>query len=100
MVVDQREMDKALAILGDGMARGAQVFVRGAFVRIETGDNDEEKGCALLTVYLKGAADDAMAGTQHSLSALRRIIEKQSGSLNFSKTPGEMQFRFYLPVLH
>jgi hypothetical protein len=105
LVVDQKEMNEAFATLGNAVARGAAVTIHGDLVQIETGEKEGDKGCALLSVSVRGgqaapSGDDDKMGVRDALSAVRGTIKKHSGFLRFWEGRGEMRFSLYLPVLH
>ena len=105
LVVDQKGMDEAFATLGNAVAKGAAVTIRGSLVRIETGEKEGDKGCALLSVSVTGGqaampGADAKVGVRDALSAVRRVIKKHSGFLRFWTRRGEIRLSLYLPVLH
>ncbi len=105
LVVDQKEMDEAFVTLGNALARGAAVTIHGDLVQIETGEKEGDKGCALLSVSVRGGqavppGDDEKMGVRDALSAVRGTIKKHSGFLRFWEGRGEMRFNLYLPVLH
>jgi hypothetical protein len=100
IVVDEEGMDEAFATFGNAVARGAAVTILGDLVRIETGETDRDKGCALLAISVTGGQAVAKTGVRDALSAMRGIIKKQRGFLRFWEGRGEMRLSLYLPVLH
>ena len=98
LVVDEK-MEEAFATLGNAVAPGAAISIRGDLVQIDTGERQGDNGCALLSVSVSGGQGEKM-GVPDTLSAVRGMIAKQSGLLRFWTAPGEMRFSFYLPVLH
>jgi hypothetical protein len=100
LVVHEKEMDEAFVALGKVVARGTEVSIHGEVLPIETVDHDGDKGCALLAVSVNGRIDDTRAGVRDALSAVRAMVEKESGFLRFWNRPGEMRLSFYLPILH
>ena len=100
IVIDEEGMDEAFATFGNAVARGAVVTILGDLVRIETGETDGDKGCALLSISVTDGQAVAKTGVRDALSALRGVIKKQSGFLRFWEGRGEMRLSLYLPVVH
>jgi len=99
LIVQEQAMNWAFFSLGNAVARGATVSIQGKLIEIETGEDDANRGCALLSVRVVDGAD-ATRGVRNTLSAVRDTVEQQSGLVRYWKKDGEMRFSFYLPVLH
>jgi hypothetical protein len=100
LAVDEEKMNEAFAILGNAMARDALVTIFTGLVGTETGE-DGPRGCALLSVRVRGAQRGLKRAVGDSLPDLQGVIEKQGGLFRFSEGPdGEIRFSLYLPVLH
>jgi len=100
LAIDEEEMDKAFATLGSTITRGAAVTIIGELVRVETGEAEEGKGCALLSVSVTGGQAAAKTMVRDALSVVRATIKKQSGFLRFWEGRGEIRLSLYLPVKH
>ena len=100
LVIDEEEIYKAFATLGNAVARRAVVTIHGDLLRIETGETDGDKGCTLLSVSVTGGQGAAKRGVRDALSAMHRVVKKQGGLLRFWEGREEMRLGLYLPVLH
>jgi len=100
VAVDEDGMNEAFAALGNAVARGALVTILGHLVRIVTGDQDGQKGCALLSVLITGGEAAEKTVVRGALSAMRRVIKKQRGFLKVWEGRGEMRLSLYLPIVH
>jgi len=91
------EMDEAFTALGEVVAPGAAVTIRGGLVGTETDGQEERKGCALLSITVKGVrtAMDLKKGVR----AMLRIIRRYRGALKTRQEQGEIRINLYLPVL-
>ena len=99
-LVVNEEMGKAFAALGDAVARGALVRIHGSLARIETGETDGDKGCALLSVSVTAGHVATKRVVRDALSAMKGVIKKQGGSLRFRERDGEVRLSIYLPLVH
>ena len=100
LAVEKDQMDEAFAILGNAIARGAVVTIVGDLVRMETGETDGDRGCALLSVSVTGGQASSKTVVRDALSAVREIIKKQRGFLRFWEERGGRRLILYLPVVH
>ena len=100
LAINEEEMDEAFATLGSTITRGAAVTIIGELVRIETGETEKGKGCALLSVSVTGGQAAAKTMVRDALSVVRATIKKQSGFLRFWEGRNEMRLSLYLPVKH
>jgi hypothetical protein len=105
LAIDGEDMDEAFATLSNAVARGAAVTVHGNLVEIETGENEGDRGCALLSVSITGGqrsptGHDGKTAVRDALSAVREVTKRHSGFLRLWTRRGEMRFTLYLPVLH
>jgi len=91
------EMSEAFTALGSAVAQGAAVTIRGGLVKTETGEEQEKKGCALLSISMKGVGT-AMA-LKKGMRAVLRVIRKQRGALKTRQKDGEIRINLYLPIL-
>jgi hypothetical protein len=90
----------AFAVFSNAVARGAMVTILGDLLRIETGEEDENKGCAVLSVSVSGGHMLAAKAIRDALSAVQGAIKNQSGSLRFWEGHGEVRLNLYLPVVY
>ncbi|MGD0489712.1 MAG: hypothetical protein ABSB94_21335 [Syntrophorhabdales bacterium] len=95
LMVDQEEIAKALAAL---VASGAAVTILGGVVPIKTGEENEGKGCAFLSMSVRAEHSAKSNPSRDTLAALREIIKKHSGSFRLGRRRGEMRFSLYLPA--
>jgi len=91
------EMSEAFTALGSAVAQGAAVTIRGGLVKTETGEEQEKKGCALLSISMKGVGT-AMA-LKKGMRAVLRVIRKHRGALKTRQKDGEIRINLYLPIL-
>jgi len=90
-------MNEAFATLGGALAPGAAVTILGGLVGTKTDETEERKGCARLSVSMKGV--HAARGLKEGLRALQRTIRRHRGALRARLGAGEIQIDLYLPVL-
>ncbi|MGD0231296.1 MAG: hypothetical protein ABSC19_13205 [Syntrophorhabdales bacterium] len=95
LMVDQEEMAKAFAAL---VARGAAVTILGGLVPIRTGEENDGKGCAFISMSLRAVHSAEPGPSGDALTALGEIIKKHSGSFRLGRQRGELRFSLYLPV--
>jgi hypothetical protein len=100
LAVDQEQMDRAFVTLGTTVAQGAAVTILGGLVPIKAGEENEGKGCALLSISVRDEQPTESDPSGDSLAAAKGIIKKYGGSFRFWRQHGEMRFSLYLPVLH
>ncbi|MGD0232828.1 MAG: hypothetical protein ABSC19_21175 [Syntrophorhabdales bacterium] len=96
LMVDQEEMAEAFAAL---VARGAAVTILGGLVPINTGEENEGKGCAFLSVSVRAEQSAGSGPSGDALTALGGIIKRHGGSFRLGRQRGETRFSLYLPVL-
>lgn len=90
-------MSEAFVTFGGAVAAGAAVTILGGLVGTTTGEREERKGCALLSVSMKG--EQAQGGLKEGLRALQRAIWRHRGALRARRAAGEIRVDLYLPVL-
>ena len=98
LAVDGEEMNDAFETFGHAVAEGAAVTILGGLVGTRTDEKEERKGCALLSLSIKGGHEGM--GLKKGLRAVQRIIRKYRGALMAKEErPGETRINLYLPVL-
>ena len=97
--VDQEAVAKAFAALVRRMACGATVTILGGVVPIKAGEEHEGKGCALLSVFVRGKRSAESRPSKDALAGLRELLKKQSGSFRLGRRRDEMRLSLYFPVL-
>jgi len=95
--VDGEEMNDAFETFGHAVAEGAAVTILGGLVGTKTGEKEERKGCALLSLSIKGGHEGM--GLKKGLRAVQRIIRRYRGALMAKEGSGETRINLYLPVL-
>jgi hypothetical protein len=97
--VDREEMDKAFVMLVGLVDGDAVVSILGGFVPIKAGEENDRKGCALLSISVREhSAEPDPSG--NALTILRAVIRKHRGSFRLSRRGDEMRFSLYLPAVH
>ena len=82
VAIDEEEMAQALA----GVAScGGAVTILGGVVPIESGVENEDSGCALLTMSVRTGRSAGSRPSGDALKTLRGIIKKHHGFLRLSQ---------------
>jgi len=97
LAVDGKEINEAFEAFGHAVAEGAAVTILGGLVGTKTGEKEERKGCALLSLSIRGGHEGM--GLKKGLRAVQRIIRRYRGALMAKEGPGETRINLYLPVL-
>jgi hypothetical protein len=108
LLVDRAEMGQACVSLtrygSEIVGRGATATISGGLLPIRTGERDQWKGCALVSISVhrdgcfetKVRRRDMMAG----LARIKKVVEKHNGSFRVWRRRGDAGFTMYLPVLY
>jgi len=96
LAIDE-EMNEAFATLGSAVAPETAVTILGGLVGMRVDDREERKGCALLSVSVRGEHEPR--GIKKGVRALQRIIRRHRGAFKARQGGGEIRIDLYLPVL-
>jgi hypothetical protein len=96
LAVDE-EMNEAFTTFGNAVAPGAAVTIRGDLVGTRPSEGEERKGCALLSVSVRG--EHERGSLKRGLQAVRRIAKRYGGAVKALHGDGEIRIKLYLPVL-
>ena len=108
LLVEREEIGQACVSLtrygSEIVGRGATVTISGGLLPIRTGEKDQRRGCALVSISVhkhgslatKTRRRDMMA----DLARIRKIVEKHNGSLRMWRRRGDAGFAMYLPILY
>jgi hypothetical protein len=108
LLVDREEMAQACVSLtrygSEIVGRGATLTISGGLLPIRTGEKDQWRGCALvsISVHKHGslATKARRRGMMADLARIKKIVEKHNGSFRVWRRRGDAGFTMYLPVLY
>ena len=108
LLVDREEMGLACVSFtgygGEIVGRAATVTISGSLLPILTGEKDQWRGCALVSISVHRDGSPATSARRKDMMAdlarIKRIVEKHNGSLRVWRRRGDAGFSMYLPVLY
>ncbi len=108
LLIDREEIGRAcVSFIGYGseiVGRGATVTISGSLLPIRTGEKDQWRGCALvsISVHKNGslATEARRTDMTADLARIKKIVEKHNGSFRVWRRRGDAGFNMYLPVLY
>ncbi len=108
LLIDRVEMGQACVSLtrygSEIVGRGATVTISGGLLPILTGEKDQWKGCASVSISVHRDSDFATKVRRRDmmadLSRVKKVVEKHNGSFRVWRRRGDAGFTMYLPVLY
>ena len=108
LLVDREEMARACVSLtgyeSEIVGRGATLRISGGLLPILTGEKDQWRGCALVSIAVHRdgslATNARRKDMMADLARIKRIVEKHNGSFRVWRRRGDAGFSMYLPVLY